>query len=203
MIIHENDFLKPYGITIHGMIEVGAHYAEEYWGMSNDGVDNFVFFEPVPDTYEKMVSCLPSSDGIKTYNMALGNYTGTVPMFVESAHQGKSCSILKPLLHRVVYPDIDFNEQAIVPIDRLDNIELDMSLYNMLQTDTQGYDLEVLKGASETIKHMDFIKVEVHREELYKGAASVDDIDSHLTEFERIYTYWMGTWGDAYYIRKK
>lgn len=203
MIIHENDFLEPYGITIRGVIEVGAHYAEEYWGMVNGGIENFIFFEPIEANYKKMISLLPDLYSIKTFPMALGNFKGTVPMFVETAHQGKSCSILEPVLHLEEYPDIRFNDQEVVLIDRLDNIEFDRPLYNMLQTDAQGYDLEVLMGAKNTLPYMDFVKVEVSRAELYRGAASIEEIDRFLTPlgFDRAYTYWMGSWGDAYYVR--
>lgn len=202
MIIHENDFLKPYGIKIRGVIEVGAHYAEEYWGMAEGGIENFMFFEPIPANYKKMVFLLPDSEKIKTYNFALGNFTGEVPMFVETAHQGKSCSILRPHLHQVEYPDIVFNGQEIVNIEKLDSISFDRKDYNMLQTDAQGYDLEVLKGAVDTLSHIDFIKVEVHRKELYFDAATIEQIDDFLVGWERIYTYWTGPWGDAYYIKK-
>jgi len=203
MIIHENDFLKPYGIVIRGVIEVGAHYAEEYPGLVNGGVENFIFFEPVKSSYVKMRDLLPRTKNIKVFNMALGNYSGMVTMYTETVHQGKSNSILKPFLHKMEYPDIVFDDYESVLIDKLDNIKFNRSLYNMLQTDTQGYDLEVLKGATRTLKKMDFIKAEVYRKELYEGAAFVEEIDAFLTEFERIYTYWMGAWGDAYYVRKK
>jgi len=202
MIIHENEFFKKYNIHIEGVIEVGAHYAEEYWGMAEGGIENFVFFEPIGKNFQKMNALLPESDKIKTFQIALGNYTGTTPMYVENAHQGKSCSILRPYLHLNEYPDIKFDDREIVKIDRLDNIDINRDLYNMLQIDTQGYDLEVLKGASDTLSFIDIVKAEVHRKELYEGAATVDQIDDFLIGFERVYTYWMGSWGDAYYISK-
>jgi FkbM family methyltransferase len=203
MIIHENDFLEPYGINIHGVIEVGAHYAEEYPGMVHGGIENFMFFEPIKANYDKMVSLLPSLPTIKTYNIALGNYTGRTTMFVETSHQGKSCSVLKPHLHLEEYPDIVFDDQEWVDIARLDDFGFDRSLYNMLQTDAQGYDLEVLKGARSTIATMDFIKVEVNSQELYEGACTEKQVDDYLIPlgFEKSYTYWMGLWGDAYYVR--
>ncbi len=201
MIIHENEFFRDYDIEIKGVIEVGAHYAEEYWGMVEGGIENFIFFEPIEANYKKMVSLLPDTDNISIYPIALGNFSGSIRMFVETDHQGKSCSILKPILHLEEYPDISFNDQETVTIDRLDNVDIDLDKFNMLQTDTQGYDLEVLMGAVNTLEFMDVVKVEVHRKELYEGAATIEQIDNFLTDFERVYTYWMGSWGDAYYVR--
>ena len=43
--------------------------------------------------------------------------------------------------------------------------------------DVQGYELEVLKGATETLKHVDYVYCEVNRDEVYEGNAYVEEID--------------------------
>ena len=70
----------------------------------------------------------------------------------------------------------------------------------------QGYELEVLKGATKTLEHIDLILSEVNKEELYKDCPRIEDIDNFLADFkfQRIAEYWQqdgGTWGDALYLK--
>jgi hypothetical protein len=64
----------------------------------------------------------------------------------------------------------------------------------------------VLKGASETLNNIDYVYCEVNRDEVYENNAYVEEIDEFLFSYnmERVETSWDGgTWGDAFYIRKK
>jgi FkbM family methyltransferase len=185
-----------------GVIQVGAHYAEEYEGWCSIGVKYFIFFEPILSNYNKLCKILPKSDKIKTYQLALGNITGKIMMFTEQEHQGKSDSILMPYLHLEQYPDIEFTGTESVDIEKLDNIEYDRTLYDHLHIDAQGYELEVLKGATESLKFIDTIECEVYDKELYKGCPMVDEIVEYLKDFELMEIFWRGvTWGDAKFKR--
>jgi FkbM family methyltransferase len=183
-----------------GVIQIGAHNAEEYEGWFSQEVVNFIFFEPISHNYNKMVRILPKTNGIKTYHMALGNTTGQVMMYTEVEHQGKSCSILKPYLHLEQYPDIEFTGQELVEIDKLDNIEYDRGLYDHIHVDTQGYELEVFKGAVKSLEYIDTITTEVYRKELYKGCPMIEEVVKFLNGygFNLKEVFWRGnSWGDA------
>jgi hypothetical protein len=73
---------------------------------------------------------------------------------------------------------------------------------NVLMMDVQGYELEVLKGARETLGSIDHVFTEINRAELYEGCPMAEDLDLFLAGFGffRAETDWAGgTWGDAYY----
>lgn len=189
---------------MRGVISIGSHYGEEYEGWVSLGALNFIFFEPIKKTYEKMVKILPKSDNIKTFRTAIGNMKGKIFMHVETEHQGKSCSILKPYIHLTQYPDIEFTHRELVDIDKLDNIEYDRSLYDHLHIDTQGYELEVLKGAEHSLRYIETIQCEVYREELYERCPMATQVVEYLElkGFELVDIYWRGnTWGDAKFER--
>jgi FkbM family methyltransferase len=57
-------------------------------------------------------------------------------------------------------------------IDRID----------VLKTDTQGYDLQVLKGARKMLGSIKFIYVEMNLIEMYEGQASFDDLYRFLSD---------------------
>jgi FkbM family methyltransferase len=196
---------------MRGIISVGSNYfhlVKEINEWSMRGAKNFLLFEPVTETYYKMLDCIfydiPARFHIDSRNIALGNMTGKVMMNVENDNKGQSSSILKPKLHITQYPWIKFKEQEEVEIDLLDNISYDRELYDFMHIDVQGYELEVLKGAVESLKFINEIECEVNTEELYEGCPMMGEIDLFLEEqgFKRISVDLIGkNWGDAVYTR--
>lgn len=186
-----------------GVIQIGAHIAQEYLGWVKEGAKNFIFFEPVASSYAKLCNILPVSDKIKTFNLALGNEVGCVVMHTEQANQGMSSSILEPTLHLKQFPHIKFTSNELVNIDKLDNIEYDRPLYDYICLDVQGYELEVLKGAVNSLNFINEMNIDVHAK-LYKGGAVLEEIDDFLLSkgFQRGKVTWGGqTWGNARYKR--
>lgn len=106
-----------------------------------------------------------------------------------SSNQGESSSILKPKEHLEHHPDVTFNGTEEVEVDLLDNYEVHEA--NFINIDVQGYELEVFKGATKTLKEIDYIYCEVNRGEMYEGNPMVEELDEFLNEygFERVETH--------------
>jgi FkbM family methyltransferase len=200
MIYPINKITADFEIPVKGVIHIGAHYGQEYQEYDEAGIKDMIFFEPLQANYDKLIQLLPSH--VKTFKIALGNEIGEREMFVEKSNLSMSSSLLAPVKHLIQYPWITFDYREVVSIDKLDNIEFDRSLYNVLNIDVQGFELDVLKGAVETLKTIDVIYIELNAVEMYKGCALVGEIDSFLSEFERMIDN-VGTnnWGEGLYIR--
>ena len=195
------NIIEDFDLKIKGVIHIGAHYGEEYRIYSECGIKNMIFFEPVQANYKILIESLP--ENTRTYNIALGNERGVREMYIETVNTGQSCSLLEPGTHLSSYPGIKFDTKEIVKMDKLDNIPFNRTIYNMINIDVQGYELEVFKGAIETLKSIDIIYTEVNRDEVYKNCARVEEIDLFLNNFKRVKTQWDGiTWGDALYIKQ-
>lgn len=206
MVISLDKIIKDYDLKIKGVIHIGAHWGQEYKDYARHGILNLMFFEPAKNNFEMLKARLPEDDNVKLFNLALGNEVGTKEMFIETRNNGQSNSILEPRLHLKQYPWISFDKKEKIRIDRLDNVPFDPTLYNMINIDVQGYELEVFKGAFDTLNHIDIIYSEVNLDEVYKGCAKVDEIDLFLSQwgFDRVLTDWIGeTWGDALYLKNK
>lgn len=215
MLISLDTLIDQYNLNIRGVIHIGAHYGQEYADYVRRNITSIMFFEPLKDNYEKLLSNINLTDSnfpgaksntVTSYNIALGNSTGNISMNVESVNQGMSSSILEPVLHLQQYPHITFDKKEVVKIDKLENIEYDLSKFNMINIDVQGYELEVFKGAGEKLNYIDVIYSEVNRDEVYKNCCKVEEIDEYLSKFnfERVLTSWDGgSWGDALYIKNK
>lgn len=203
MLLDLEYLINKYDLNIKGIVQIGAHYGQEYSLYQQLGIRNLLMFEPVPETFTVLKQNVGKD--VRLENCALGSYNGDVEMFIETANQGQSSSILEPHIHLVQYPHIQFDNKIAVPIRMLDEFIIEAPLYNMLNIDVQGVELEVLKGASEFLHYVDYIICEVNRDEVYKGCAQVEDVDEFLTQykFRRVETDWSGnSWGDAFYIKK-
>jgi len=194
--------VQKYKMNIKGVIHIGAHFGIENEVYRKLNIKNKLFFEPLPHTFEILKNNV--NDAILV-NKALGAENKKISMFVERINDGQSSSILKPKVHLAQYPYIVFNEIMEVDMIKLDDYEFEKDNYNFINIDVQGYELEVFKGSTETLKSIDYVMAEINKAELYENCARVDQIDDYLSGygFLRVESNWAGgTWGDGLYIKK-
>ena len=201
MILDFNKLSSKYNFNIKGIIHIGGHYGEEYDVYKKLNIP-VLFFEPLLNNFQHLYNKVKDDPNVITYQCALGNENKIVTMNVESVNQGQSSSILKPKKHLEQYPHITFDYTEEVNMFRLDDLDLDLSQYNFINIDVQGYELEVFKGATNTLKNIDYIISEVNRDEVYENCPHIDELDEYLSQFKRVETDWAGViWGDALYIK--
>lgn len=207
MLLDFDYLVKKYKLDIKGVLHIGAHQMNELDIYQKNNIKNIIGFEPVPSTFkilEENIRKYPEIN-ITLVNKALGNSSGKIKMYTEQANQGQSNSILKPKIHVNQYPHIVFNGQVEIDIMKLDNYnDISLTNYNLINIDVQGYELEVFKGAIETLNNIDYIICEVNRAEIYEGCPMVEELDEFLKIFNfiRVETSWDGVnWGDAFYIK--
>lgn len=189
-------------VNVHGVIHVGAHFAEERPFYLQHGL-KVVWIEADPVTAEWLRENVPEP----VYECALWSETGERELYVAS-NRRMSSSLLRPKDHLNKYPGITFPETVTVKMDTLDALVAREGLerYDMLWADVQGAELEVLRGGEETLKEMKALVLEINFEELYEGCALASDIDAWLGErgFGRVLMSKTGKgWGDALYVRQR
>ena len=203
MLLSFTGLRRKYNMDVKGIIHVGAHYGEEISEYVDNGIQDIIVFEPLSECFDVLAQKVMSLNAnVEGHQVALGSAPGNATMYL-SDNEKQSSSILKPKVHLTHHPHVKFNGTEEVEVDMLDNF--DTKDYNFLNMDVQGYELEVLKGATETLKHVDYVYCEVNRDEVYEGNAYVEELDEFLSAYgmERVETSWEGQiWGDALYIRK-
>ena len=198
---------NKYNLTISKIAHVGAHKGqevEEYLTVFPDVKINL--FEPQTNLFNYLIDKFEDKNNITLYNFALGSINDSSNMFI-SDNEGQSSSFLKPKFHLIEHPEVDFHKvNTNFQIKVLD--ELGIGNIDFLNIDTQGFEMEVLKGASKILKEdVKYIILEINKKELYEGCPLVKDIDSFLKKSGFIRTdthYWMDSysWGDAFYIKR-
>lgn len=205
MLLSFNSLIRKYSISVTGVIHVGGHIGQEMETYKKNNVGNLIVFEPQKVPFQKLTDVVNSIgfDNITLINKALGNSCATVEMTCND--DGLCSSILNPKHVLEQYPNIIFDRKETVEMVTMDSVIGENHNYNFLNMDTQGYELEVLKGAKNTLKTIDFVYTEVNNTEVYENNALIEDIDNFLKEYNmvRVETDWMGgTWGDAFYIKQ-
>tara|TARA_B100000902_G_C26957335_1_gene738789 strand:+ start:14 stop:628 length:615 start_codon:yes stop_codon:yes gene_type:complete len=204
MLMYFNKIKRNYNMDIKGIIHIGGHYGEELQDYIDNGIQNVIIFEPLSDNFNVLSEkAADLNANIEGYQIALGSKKGKATMYVSDNEQ-QSSSILEPAIHLTHHPHVKFPTKEEVEVDLLD--EYDCKDYNFINMDVQGYELEVLKGATETLKQINYVYCEVNRAEVYKKNAMVEEIDDFLAEYGMVrkQTDWAGDiWGDALYVKEK
>lgn len=203
--------IKP---RCQGMIFVGANTGQELEGLVALGFRHVLVFEPLPQLTEPLTAHCASLEkkypGVKleVFPVALGSAKASSEIYVAS-NGGASSSLLRPADHVHVFPQISFESKVKVEVVRMDEVfaqyNLDPSAFNTVVMDTQGYEMEVLKGAGSLLDGIDVVVTEISTAELYEGTPLVGDIDRMLTGkgFTKMWSYLHPglQFGDAIYTR--
>ena len=205
MLLSYSSLIKQYSINVTGVIHVGGHIGQEMESYKKNNVTNLIVFEPQKVPFQKLSSAVDSIgfENVTLINKALGNSCKSVEMICND--DGLCSSILNPKHVLEQYPNIVFNRKETVEMVTMDSVIPEDHNFNFLNMDTQGYELEVLKGAQKTLEKIDCVYTEVNNTEVYENNALIEEIDQYLQKYDmiRVETDWMGgTWGDAFYIRK-
>ena len=150
----ESDFLRRYLSDRKSpvVVDVGANvgaYTREV-GRVNASARVFAF-EPHPLTFERLASSLGNAANVRLYNYALGAEAGSSTLYDrESAGGSSHASIFRGVIEDIHHAraksyDIDVRTlDQFVEEHRLERIDL-------LKIDTEGYELNVLRGGARTL----------------------------------------------------
>jgi FkbM family methyltransferase len=160
------------------VVDVGANEGQFAEFLRNDVGYNgqIVSFEPVSETFRKLQSKAAQDSQWDTIRAALGEESGSAIINVATSNVFSSFLSISSddLYHSLSRPVA----QEEVPIHRLDSFGERFGGFKhlLLKTDTQGFDLSVLRGAQGLLDRIEAIQVELSFVPIYDGMPAWRDI---------------------------
>ena len=147
-LLNLNYLKNKYSLEVSHIVHVGAHKGEEVKDYKKILKMSESLFLNLKNLFKYLQTNF-GSDKIFLYNFALGSTNDFSNMFMAD-NESQSSSFYKPLHHLTEHPEIKFTEDDTnFEIKVLDN--LGITNIDFLNIDTQGYEMEVLKGAVNTL----------------------------------------------------
>ena len=163
--------LRRQGVVPGTVIDVGANVGQFAVACAKMFPDATIHsFEPIPECVEGLRRHAAKLDRIRVYPMALGARTGDISIHVNS-HRHSSSLLSLGRRHQDAFPAAREIGTIQVPISTLDEQFSALPLEGpvLLKLDVQGYEPQVLEGASRTLNRVDYALLECSFRPLYEG----------------------------------
>jgi FkbM family methyltransferase len=162
-------------LGVNCVIDVGANVGQYGRALRKNGFKGHIFsFEPVRENYDALEKCAGKDPHWHIFNFALGSQDSTTAINV--TRRSEFSSFLRPNKYSqdVFQDQVSISTSEDVKMTTLDvmipEIVRDLPAPRIyLKMDTQGYDLEVLKGAVNSINNILALQSELSVLPLYVG----------------------------------
>jgi len=126
------------------IFDVGGNFGQTALRFAEEFPDaSILTFEPVPDSFRRLQEAVGGHPRIKAFNLALAEAPGTVAMSLTASAGSNSLQRSAGTLETI---DVTVDTiDAVVAANHLGTIDL-------LKIDVEGFELQVLQGAEETLR---------------------------------------------------
>ena len=159
------------------IFDVGANVGQSAIEMIKESPDSKIYcFEPIAKTYNQLEKSTKELSSVNCYKTALGS-SKNISLMTADGVSSKN---------HLVEADTDIKKTEEVNVTTLDDFcqVHDITHINFLKIDTEGNDLEVLKGADQMLKkhHIDFVEVEAGMGPLNDYHVPLERFKTHLED---------------------
>lgn len=209
-------YLDSNNVSIKGVIHVGAHRGEEIEEHLSLGAKKIIWIEANPDVYSELINNIGNDNRAEHYffNDLCSDVNGVKEKFniiygpdASYMSGNKGCSsILEPIGRFESWK----RKTIVLPTTTLDTLlylnQFNIKDFDLLEIDTQGAELHVLRGAKNTLKKIKYVSIEVTDENPdYKSSPLTKDVIAFMEceGFDYVETkYLADNWGDALFVRR-
>jgi FkbM family methyltransferase len=190
------------------LIHIGAHEGQEVSLYQQYNFDKVFLVEPILECVEIIKQKIKNLDNYEVFNYALGAKYGNANLYIADGIDEPSSSLLTPR-----ESSITFSREREVELRTFQSLNL--GAIDSVVIDTQGYEVEVLKGFGDKIYDLNFAIIEFANYEGYvkqptykelnifmkkRGFIVVDQIKRINSPFPTVNS---GSYGDALFVNTK
>jgi FkbM family methyltransferase len=171
------NYCENKSLKFNHVLDIGAWVGT--WTMKiNSFCGRVIAFEPDPLHYECLVKNVP--DNVETHQLAVGNDSKMISLSQDDFTQAK----------RVL-------GDGTIPMVTIDSLNLDD--VDLIKIDVEGFEMEVLKGAENTLKNVDYLMIELNNNAKKYGSSNLE-IEKHLRKSG--YEILIKAWPDVVWRKK-
>ncbi len=128
-------------------------------------------FEPIKEALIKQKNLLSFKNNIYFYNTGIGNKNKIINFFI--TNRADSSSFLTINKSKNYNKNYYVKEKRKIKIQKLDQILNNKKLIKpvLIKIDVQGFELEVLKGSKKILPNIDYLLLEVSKNQMYNKQA--------------------------------
>ena len=191
------------------LVDVGANVGQTSLEFSKYFQDARIHaFEPVSSTYEKLVANTRKLKNVEPHRLAVGSRSGTATIWLQTNSQTNSLNATL---------NVETADSEVVHVTTLDEFTKRIGIreIDVLKTDTENFDLEVMEGASALLRdgRVGFVLSEVGITQADTGHTNLFELSERLQkdDFELMGIYdrldhemrpRVRSWCNALFIRK-
>jgi FkbM family methyltransferase len=168
-------------LEIDCVLDVGANVGQyhNFLRLHVGYSKHVVSFEPVAEMYERLKHATSGHPLWTVHKLALGEAESTaeINVFAErtlSSLLARNEESLRGMGYEKYLRETELDRKEVVPVRRLDNIFDSVvppgASRVFLKSDTQGYDMSVIRGASGCLDRILGIQIELPIRQVYRGA---------------------------------
>ena len=168
---------------INKVLDVGANKGQFASSILKEHPNMRVLsFEPLSDAYKVLSTRSALKKNWEAHNYAIGSQVMESEIYVSAnSHSSSLLEINQSHLDAEATAKVIRTEKIkVTPLHTLVNLSKTEKVF--LKIDTQGFEMEVLKGSKGLFSNIELIVVELSLVELYKGAATFSSIVNYLEE---------------------
>jgi FkbM family methyltransferase len=186
--------------------ETAANFLKQFPGAK------LIAFEPFEQCCQILRSKFATNSNVRVETLALGASTGRTYLNLYSADRMNSLLQLDPMPENIMKSKFSHKGTADICVDTLDHFCRANTIYyiDVMKVDTQGYDLNVLKGASSLLKEqrVHVILLEINFIPMYRHQPSFTDLHEFLVSngyrfvdfYNQVHHRGYTAWCDACYV---
>ena len=160
---------------IKNLIHIGAHEGQEMYYYDQYNFEKIYFVEPIKECADIIEDKIKFNPRYEVFNCALGSEDKIEKFYVADGFDSGSSSLLAPRKS-----DITFSKTIDVEVKKFTSLNIEN--IDSAVIDTQGYEIEVLKGFNEKIYDLNIAIVEFANYEGYINQPKYKKLNKFMKE---------------------
>ncbi|MFN2509081.1 MAG: FkbM family methyltransferase [Chthoniobacterales bacterium] len=167
---------------LHTIIDVGANVGQ-WSSMLLDLITprKLVIIEPEPGAFAELQRHFGGRANVELHHAAIGDVNGVTRFHITRDSTGASVLRPRPEMRELVGGNWSVESEIAVPLTTLDTLLDAEGEISLLKIDVQGFERQVLAGASRCLARTNFLLVELNYMRQYVGGSWFGEIHEVLT----------------------